>query len=255
MKSCRYALLVAVVMTAAFWGCGKLYPELDDATLIPISTMKGFHGKEIIVEVIRGDEWEHTYHNAIFPVKVTPQFAIWAEDSKGRFLDTLYVTHKTAKQLWRNVPEGGADQPRFTEALPRWSHQRRSTGLQPPTRLMPLPDTVTAATPASSAVLYSRVLDTSGEVKIMLEINQAHDGNAAFPEDTGEPGLSVTGASGQPALVYCATVSLDKPGKYEMKLLGHSSPSGGDDSVSNDLSGVTTARDIVRHAYVIYQGR
>lgn len=253
---CRLAAVLIVIAVAL--GCRAKYPALDQTDTTPDYVHTGYtaaQGKEVIVEVIRGQGWEHTYRSGIWPAKVTPQFAIWSEDSAGAFLDTIYVTRKTAKQLWRNVPDGSADQTCILESLPRWTHLRTASGMAPPTRRLPLPDTITSATPAGSTVFYTRVTGTASEMWIMLEINQAHDGNDAFPERPDRLGRKTTGASGQPALVYGAKVDLTVPGKYEMKLLGHSSPTGGDGALSKDVSGITTAKEIVRNIYVIYQGQ
>jgi hypothetical protein len=255
MKSYGYWLTMACIAFAAFMGCWKTYPQLDDIDMIPISTLQAIQGKEIIIEIIRGEEWEHTYRNGIWPVKVTPQFAIWSQDSTDYFIDTLYVTHKAAKQLWRTTPEKSSDETCYPEALPRWTYLRSHSGLTTPTRRMPLPDTITSATPSSNSVIYTRVQRILSEVWIVLEINLAHDGNDAFPENADRSGGMYTGASGQPALVYGVKVDLKKPGKYEMKLLGHSSPSGADGKINADVSGITTAGHIAKNIFVIYQGR
>lgn len=53
-----------------------------------------------------------------------------------------------------------------------------------------------------------------------------------------------------PALVYAATVDLNQPGEYELKMIGHSHYSGKDGNLYTDLSTFTTAHQIVEKLVV-----
>lgn len=250
----RKSILAWFLIVLAAFGCKKPPDDIDPVDMTSISTLQNINGKEIIIEIVKGDNWEYTYKKGVWPVKVAPQFVIWSEDSNGSFIDTIYVTHKFGKQLWRNAPDQDAQNTFRKESLPHWLHKRTKAGFVPPTRIMPLPDTITSATPVKNSVFYTKVPDYLEKVRIKIEINLPHDGNTGFPDDAGEEKTRYTGVSGQPALVYGADVDLKKPGKYEMKLLGHSSPSGKDGELFKDVSGVTSAKRIIKNIYIIFPG-
>jgi hypothetical protein len=115
----------------------------------------------------------------------------------------------------------------------------------------PLPDAVTGATPAGSFILNTRTTkNLNGPVRILFEINQSWDWNSywtnnKFPADEDYK------TSSQPALVLSATVDPSQKGEVvEMKTAGHSHYSGKDGSLTEDLSTLTTALDIVARIYV-----
>lgn len=93
----------------------------------------------------------------------------------------------------------------------------------------------------------------TGEVVVKLEINRSFDFNDvyhkhAFPDD---PIYSGSGSSAQPALVYAATVNFnDVTPYYFMRLLGHSHHSGRDGKIYTDLTGFTTAKEMVKRVIV-----
>ena len=57
--------------------------------------------------------------------------------------------------------------------------------------------------------------------------------------------------SGQPSLIYRAEVNLERPGRYEMQLIGHAHPAGANGQLFSDLSGVTTALHLIEQAVVV----
>jgi len=87
------------------------------------------------------------------------------------------------------------------------------------------------------------------KVSVFLEVNIAYDGNEAYPAEK----LRDASVSGQPALIYKAEVCLNKPGVYPMKIVGHSSPTGGDGKLYTDMSGITTAFGILESVEVIVE--
>ena len=122
-------------------------------------------------------------------------------------------------------------------------------GLYLPTIEDPLPDAVTGATPEDDFILETKAPSSLRRFVVMAEFNLPCDFNDVYPEDNtpGEPGY--TGGkwgSGQPALVYVATVDLDSGiYTYEMTPIGISSPDGSDGELNEDLSTLTTAPDIL----------
>ena len=88
------------------------------------------------------------------------------------------------------------------------------------------------------------------EVYVLLEINVAFDENETYPNKAKDP-LALY--NGQPAVVYRAKVNLNQSGEYEMNLLGHSSWTGQDGKLSEDVSAFTTALNLLEKAVVIVE--
>jgi len=200
-------------------------------------TNEGNTGREIKVTVEKGTEW--------IGYK-PPQIAVWAEDSEGNYVETLYVTNKIATQGW-----GLAGGDRRKETLPYWCYQRGvqyDDGLYLPTMDDPLPDAVTSATPPGSFVLLSKM---PGDPKletfvVLVEFNESWDYNDDYPGglQPGDPNYSAV--SGQPSVVYAATADENTGnGQYEMEIIGHGSPDGEDGNLYEDMSMLTTALGIV----------
>ncbi len=88
---------------------------------------------------------------------------------------------------------------------------------------------------------------------VLAEVNNPGDYNEAYPKTRrrGSPNYSRGGVSGQPSIVYAATVDLSSgPGTVELVPVGHGSPGGSDGGLYPDLSGLTTAKDIIRRITV-----
>jgi len=127
-------------------------------------------------------------------------------------------------------------------------------GYYMPTKDKPLPDAITAASPAGDFRLLTRVADKIGRFIIKAEVNNSADFNEAFPENAARGFPNYSGGSmgsGQPSVVWAATVDLASgPGTWELTPVGHGSPDGSDGNINPDLSVITTAKDIVRRITV-----
>jgi len=181
-----------------------------------------------------------------------PQMAFWIEDTDGGFIDTLYVSLKAGTQGWTTLPwEKGEIRREYS--VPFWAHRRGviyPDGLYLPTIDEPLPDVVTGATPTADFTLETKAPSAPRRFVVLAEFNAPCDFNDVYPADNrpGEPGY--TGGkwgSGQPAMVYAATVDLDDGVfTYEMVPLGISSPDGSGGGLTRDFSTLTTAPDILK---------
>lgn len=205
---------------------------------------------DIKVRIEKGDEWLHD-----FPVflginkKNAPQIAIWLEDTNGKYLSTVYVTHKIATQSWQ-----AANGNRRKEALPHWCYARRvqyADGLYLPTKKQPFTDGITGATPQGS---FDIKLHPTNELKqfiVKIEINHSTDFNDFYPKSAKEGDTHFSGGtkgSGQPAVIYAANLDLNSGKKsFDATIIGHSSPDGSDGNVVSDISELTTALHIVKH--------
>lgn len=212
---------------------------------------------DVQVTVEQGENWLHD-----FPLfmgikrKNAPQIAIWLEDASGKYLSTVYVSHRVATESW--IGSGGN---RRKEALPCWGYARGvqySDGLYLPTKKEPLADAISGATPRGSFDVKmtpaSAIPDAVRQFTVKVEVNHSTDFNDYYPKMAKEGELGWSGGemgSGQPALVYAAFVDLDS-GKteYEATLTGHSTPDGSGGAINPDLSTLTTALGIVKRIVI-----
>ncbi len=199
-----------------------------------------------------------------------PQMALWIEDSTGNFVQSLMVTHSTAKgefiggrtkENYRSFDSGKgeeifSDQLRRVDALPYWSHARgirAPDGLYTPLPSDPLPDAITGATPSGSFLIESSYPELS-KFKLLLEVNVAFDDNRFFSEyDYPDDSLyhSGTGLLGQPSVVYEVDIDLEEAENYYvMHYKGRTFPSGASGELFLNKKGLTTALQIVDLALV-----
>ncbi len=213
------------------------------------------------LRVEAGTEYTHRIPVFLmFGIDAPPQMAVWIEDEERGERLTLFVTEKTATGKWRKAP--GDDIPkellRRPESLPYWMHR---VGGSAGGSTVPVPagsehpaavDATAGATPKNGYSLDLRVPERFRRYRIFLEVNASLDFNERYPADArpSDPGYS-GGAwgSGQPALVYAASVDRDsRAAALPLRLEGCSSPDGSSGSLSIDLSGITSAREIISAA-------
>lgn len=211
---------------------------------------------DIKVCVEQGEEWVHDFPLFLgMKLKNPPQLAIWLEDREGNYLSTIYATHKIATQSWQSA--GGN---RRKESLPHWCYTRGvkyDDGLYLPTKDQPLTDGISGATPQGSFEVKLSPSDMPEQFVVKAEINHSTDFNANYPESAKEGEANFSGGkkgSGQPAVVYAAYIDLASGKKsFEATLIGHSSPDGSSGNLDEDLSGLTTALQIVKRIIVNIQ--
>lgn len=187
--------------------------------------------------------------------KNPPQMAIWVEDLHGNYLTTIYATHKIATQGWQF--SGGN---RRKEALPCWCYARGvkyEDGLYLPTKKQPLTDGISGATPTKGYNVKMRPNGTLQQFVVKVEVNHSTDFNDSYPKSAKPGDANYSGGSegsGQPAVVYAATVDLTSGAKsFQAQLIGHSSPDGTNGTVIPDVSSLTTALAIIKQITIIVQ--
>ena len=190
-----------------------------------------------------------------------PQIAVWTSDTANQYLETLFVTHSTAKGEFY----GGRTKENFktfdqtqrtdfeyrrVDALPYWSKSRgviAVDGKYAPTRDLPLPDGISGATPDGSMLLNSWT-EHNKKFKIWVELNVAFDDNKYYskydlPDDTLYH--SGTGLLGQPSVVYSVIIDPDLSKKnYILEYAGHTHPSQYK-PLKKDTYGLTTSLEIL----------
>ncbi|MCD4792890.1 MAG: DUF2271 domain-containing protein [Bacteroidales bacterium] len=199
---------------------------------------------DIKIEIETGNSWLKNHPLFLgLSKKSPPQFAVWIEDTSGNYLSTIFVTNKIATEGW--IANKGN---RRKEALPHWCHKRGviyDDGLLLPTKEEPLPDGISGATPKENKEIQVSLKDFSNPIVIKAEFNHSIDFNDYFPENAQEGDDNYGEMSGQPALIYAATIYPNQQLTY-LELIGHSSVDGSGGMVYSDLEKLTTAKDIVK---------
>jgi hypothetical protein len=249
-------LIVALVL---FFLTGSLLGVAKESIIV---TKPKERGRNIRLHMDAGEQWEHTFTAGSISIKTTPQIAVWIEDPDGNYIDTLYVTRRTATQKWRGKPGPYEEKGniRRKASLPYWAHKRGvrySDGLFLPTKKEPLPDSVTAASPKESFQLRSCVPEAIDHFVLLVEINNSTDFNEYFNRDAAPSDPAFSGGSfgsGQPALVYRTSVQTGTDDNiYELELAGHSSPYGENGNLNTDVTRITTAKQIVDRITVLIE--
>lgn len=202
-------------------------------------------GQQIEMLLEAGPEYSH------------PLLAIWIETAEGKYVQTLYVSQSIAKGFFaRGDSSSGTWSPgprRRPAALPYWAFKRNvreNDGLFVPTPETALPDAYTGATPQKGFTLITQANEMlHGSYRIWLEINQPFDWNRSWTT-TRFPADKNYATSGQPSLIY-ATDPFDISEKnkvFALKIVGHGHFSGANGELFPDVSGFTTALEIVEKA-------
>jgi hypothetical protein len=200
-------------------------------------------GPQISFEFIKGKSFN------------SPLFAIWVEDEKGNFLQTLYVSESIGKGIFQHgqTSEGKwmPGEIRRPAALPYWGHRRgirAADGLYLPDPKNPIPDAYTGPTPPGDFKLVSNMdIANPGKFTIYFEINQTWDWNEYWTNNK-YPDDEEYKTSCQPAIVYRADIDMGNLSPlYEMKIIGHSHYSGKTGELFSDLSTLTTALHIAQN--------
>ncbi len=233
----------------------ELRPIDRQATKV-LTTRYDIAGRPLVVEVKAGPEYTSP-GPVVLGVQLTtvPQMAIWVEDTQGNYLETLYVTKKSATSSY--IGELFSDEEvRRPEALPHWSHQRgveSSDGLLVPSKADPMADALTGATPLHHYDLKTTLESKESQIVVKMEVNQSFDYNQTYHKNafTDDPIYSGSGNSAQPSLIYSATIDLESSERYSfLKLLGRGHHSGKHGEIISDVSGITTAKNLVERVII-----
>jgi len=167
-------------------------------------------------------------------LKYAPTYAIWVEDEEGHRA-TLFVTNKIARSNW------GADR---ASVLPIWSGIREQNV-----------DAVSEATQSNKAKLQCNLPKDFSDKKLtlFLEVNASFDYNEYYREGLkrGEEGYN--DVNGQPSMLYRAELDpRTVRGQAPVTLVGAGEVMGTDHTVYDDLSHVSTAKEILLDVVVTY---
>lgn len=187
------------------------------------------------------------------PAHNHPSFVLWAEDTDGNFIQTLFISKAVGTGIYdHGDPSSGHWEPggiRRPASLPFWSHRRgirAADGLYVPSKENPVADAYTGATPPGDFGIHTRFdKEPPEKIRIYFEINQTWDWNEYWTNNK-YPDEEEYKTSCQPALVYMCEVDFGKPlPEYTMEVIGHSHYAGQSGELYTDLSTISTALDIV----------
>lgn len=168
-----------------------------------------------------------------------PQMAVWLQDETDEGIRTVAVTRRTGAGDWEGKVECAV-------ALPTWVvFYNRETGTQgPPTWDHPAPDAITCATPRATLKATIQVpRDTRWTY--FVEVNVSGDYSVHFPH-MSEDGFSDRYGNGQPSIIYRGSVEAVEGATSQPELWGRTDQHAPLDTVSTDLSQITTARTLLR---------
>jgi hypothetical protein len=234
------------LLIIAGYRCSGTKKTTENSPVEIINTNINGTGLKIEVDFLKGESHNH------------PLMAIWIEDKDGNYIETLYIAESIGKGIFRHgvksQGEWEAGPVRRPAALPYWGHKRgivAEDGYYIPTPENPMPDAVTGPTPAGNFTLLSKTSSAVPNVfNVLFEINQSWDWNeywtnSKYPDDVNYK------TSSQPSLVYAAMIDLNASIKeYTLTPIGHGHYSGLDGNLTNDLSTITTAKNIAKSIIV-----
>ncbi|MBC2582671.1 DUF2271 domain-containing protein [Clostridium sp. DJ247] len=237
-----FLLLIIVVFIL---GVYKIIDSIKTNSTKTITIKEKRNGKNLTISIIKEEQYLHEFKvNSVITIKTPPQFAVWIEDINGNYIETLYATSKIVKQNWSKAPGDSAakGQIQRKEALPYWDNKRSKNSSNI--------DAVSSATPKGSSVIKTETSKERGKYVICAEFNNSTDFNQYYTKDALPEQDNYSGGawgSGQPSIIYKANIDLDSIDKvYQLKAVGHGSPSGKDGNLYEDMSKLTTAKHIVK---------
>jgi alpha-L-fucosidase len=172
-----------------------------------------------------------------------PQFALWIENQASGEIRTLYVTQKLGRGSWNGKSTVPVTLPYWVS---RYNQQTGTTG--DPTSEQPLADAITQPTPTDQFQL-SFLVNRAQQWDCYVEINVSGDFNERFPNETDD-GTKDTYGNGQPSLVYRASLPQGPESRAEFQLVGRTSQHSTSPELFEDLTGITTARQLLARAQV-----
>jgi hypothetical protein len=199
-------------------------------------------GPRFALDLVPGPAYRHDTRFLFFKIPMYPQVACWIETPDGRFLETVYVTTKSAKKSWFGAPSAGRP-----EALPVWGHaQQKKNGADAERRISGA-DAVSAATSAGEVRKESAAATLApGRYIVKLEVNSSFDYTERFTKAT-------SGVNGQPSLVYSTEITVGSgPSTGTFAVVGTGSGDGSTGDVTPGTDGITTALQILQSARIDY---
>jgi hypothetical protein len=195
-------------------------------------------GQRFELDLAPGSSFHHAMRLLVFSIPLYPQIACWIETPDGAYVQTIYATAKGAERKWFGAPSAGRP-----EALPVWYHARAQSSAGA--------DAVTSATPAGTVRAQMPLPPglAAGTYVVKLEINSSYDYNQSYTRAN-------SGVNGQPSVIYSGRIRIGS-GETQADLvpIGTGSVDGSDGNIRPGLDGITSAREQLQSARVLYHDR
>jgi hypothetical protein len=227
--------ILSLVFSLFFTAC-TMGPDIRDG--MTFGSFEGQPGRRISLEFERGNDFLLTTKMAFTTLKITPQIAVWTEDTLGRYLTTIYVTAGFGRQKWKYYKPKG-DSCSRPMCMPFWLNRFINSGHAAPTPAQPLPDAVTGATPTGSFTINFTVPDTLKVFKLYTEWNRSFDYNPYYPKKH-------TAFNGQPSAVFRACIHLNDAARSSdtLAMVGRGGETGDDGTLYKDTERLSTALSV-----------
>ncbi len=173
-----------------------------------------------------------------------PQIGIWLQHAETGEIRTVFVTQKTGTGKF----DGKAGVP---VALPAWvtAYRTESGRTDFPTARNPVVDAITGPTRAEAQLRAHVTVSKGSRWFYFVEVNVAGDYNHAFPH-FHEDGQFDPDGNGQPSLVYRGEIVAHAGESGSPELVGRTEQLFFTNTVEADLTGITTARQLLRSIVV-----
>lgn len=169
-----------------------------------------------------------------------PQIAVWMTEPESSFQKTIYITERGARNSWILADARPSATPVWN-GIRSQEHQLDIDGISGATPSGELHTIIWPIPPALSAKT----------INIYIEANVSFDYNDYYSDDESRKGYS--GVNGQPSLIWKTVVNLtDTDAGYTPIIIGHGNVNGADSQVHEDLTNVTTARNLFNYIKVHY---
>lgn len=170
-----------------------------------------------------------------------PQLAVWIVEQSSNITKTIYVTRRTALNKW-------VGKLYCKVSLPYWEV---STGMREKSKSLRKNnlDALTSATSPADQLIIESILDTGKVWNYFIEVNLSGDYNKSFPLYPKDVHIDTEG-NGQPSLVYSGQIISKKGSSSTPRLIGRTFQTRVEDTLNTDLSGITTAKNIIKSVLV-----
>ncbi len=220
------AIAAGCLMIAAVSRCVEQHAPAEAARI---------QGRHFMLRLVPGPEYKFSSRWFIFSVPIYPQVSCWIETPQGKYVDTIYVTAKSAGKTWKMAPPGGRP-----EALPVWFNLQKKRGAPADATSGPTPLGDTTSDSDLAAAL------PSGTYVVKLEINRSYDYNERYTRVN-------SGVNGQPSIIYQCAIAVgggSSEGSFEP--IGTGSVDGSDGKIRPGLEDITTALKLLDSAEISY---
>jgi hypothetical protein len=231
----RFLKICTLGLIACFLGCSMGSDVKDGGTVVTNHSIKG---PPLRMNFTRGDAWGAKAKIGAMTLRITPQIAVWVEDSSGNLKQNIFVTHRFAKQDWYSI-KNHPDSTYRTMSLPYWENKMIHAAQPLPTKANPVPDAVTSATPTGSFVIETHIDSALTHGILWCEFNSSFDNNETYSKGRPES------FNGQPSLLFSGEFNSQDTSPVVMIYRGHGGDKGSDSALYQNDSGITTAKQII----------